>query len=62
MLDQVPNPPKNYVNRPQEEQEIITRLIAQSQKDGQSIVVLYGIDGYGKSTLAKAICHRAISF
>lgn len=56
MLAQVPNPPENYVSRPQEEQKI-TRLIAQSQKDAQSIVVLYGMDGYGKSTLAKAICH-----
>ncbi|NJR64411.1 MAG: hypothetical protein HC772_02310 [Leptolyngbyaceae cyanobacterium CRU_2_3] len=56
-LTYVPTTPKDYVSRSQE-QEIISKLVAQSQNPTQSFVVLHGSSGYGKSTLAVAICHN----
>jgi hypothetical protein len=64
LFSRIPPLPPYFVSRPQKEQEII-RLIEksleqpeQSSNLAQNIVVLYGYSGYGKTTLALALCHN----
>ena len=51
--------PSDYVERPSEFSELKALLLDQSRSTPVSIVAAKGAGGYGKTTLAKALCHDA---
>jgi WD40 repeat protein/GTPase SAR1 family protein len=56
----VPNLPVRFVPRPKLYQSLLYLLLSDNQQSPNPIsIVLYGAGGYGKTTLAAAICHDA---
>jgi hypothetical protein len=49
--------PEDFVQRPAELEEAIHRLLTQDRTKPVAITALYGSGGFGKTTLARAICH-----
>ena len=50
--------PQDYVPRPQEFEELISKLLDQRREEPVAITAaLRGAGGYGKTTMAKALCH-----
>jgi hypothetical protein len=49
--------PEDFVQRPAELEEIIPKLLAGTRVKPVAITALYGRGGFGKTTLARAICH-----
>jgi NB-ARC domain/WD domain, G-beta repeat len=50
--------PPDYVPRPQEFEELIEKLLDQQREEPVAITAaLRGAGGYGKTTMAKALCH-----
>jgi WD40 repeat protein len=51
--------PEDFVARPNEFNEIVARLLNEKQDSAIAIIAaLRGAGGYGKTTLAKALCHN----
>ena len=50
--------PEHFVERPKEINQIIDSLLNEQRDKAKAVIVLWGPGGYGKTTLAKAICHR----
>jgi hypothetical protein len=53
----VENLPENFVSRPHEYDETIAILLDKKPEDKAITAALCGTGGYGKTTLAKALCH-----
>lgn len=54
-----PKPPDHFVKRPAEYEKIINHLIRDKSMKNSRIVSIHGAGGFGKTTLAKAVCHDA---
>jgi len=50
-------PPPDFVQRPHEFDSLISNLLSQSNSPVAITTALRGAGGYGKTTLAKAVCH-----
>ena len=50
-------PPDDFVQRPQEYEQLITYLLADNRQAVAITATLQGAGGFGKTTLAQAICH-----
>jgi hypothetical protein len=54
----VENLPEDFVERPDEFNQMITNLLEKKRKEPVAIsAALHGAGGYGKTTLARALCH-----
>ncbi|MCB8980698.1 MAG: hypothetical protein H6657_25080 [Ardenticatenaceae bacterium] len=50
-------PPDDFVQRPQEYEQLITHLLGEDKQTVAITATLQGAGGFGKTTLAQAICH-----
>lgn len=50
-------PPADFVQRPQEYEQLIEYLLAEDKQTVAITATLQGAGGFGKTTLAQAICH-----
>jgi len=52
--------PEGWVDRPRQVWQILTQLIDENQEPLAATVALHGAGGYGKTMLARAVCHTEV--